>query len=340
MYSSHEQPSISAGAGWDPLQAVRLGGSAVNVGRFGLGTAFVGIAAAQGRADEALDAIRAALRAGVRYFDTAPLYGLGHAERLLGQALAGQTRGSFTVSTKVGRHPATDAGGKQVSVFDFSAAATMRSLEQSLARLQLDRVDIVLVHDPDDHYHEALTGAYPVLQRLRSEGVVGAIGVGVNDASLAARVIRDADPDCVLVAGRYTLLDQRAADEVLPLCAERGVAVLAGGVFNGGILAAPRPGAWYDYVPAPLEVLRRARRLQRLCARHGVPLRAAALQFPLGHRAVASVVCGCQRPEEVEDTLDMFKVPVPSEFWQDLISEGLLSAADPLPGSPGALRGD
>lgn len=331
MYSSPEQPSEGLGSGSDPVHGVRLGASPVTVSRFGLGTAFIGKAAAEGRTDEAQATVLAALGAGVRYLDTAPLYGLGEAERVLGQALAGRPRSSFTISTKVGRHPATDRGGKPVAVFDFSAAATQRSLEQSLARLQLDRVDIVLVHDPDDHYDEALTGAYSVLHRLRSEGVVGAIGTGVNHAALAARVIRDADPDCVLVAGRYTLLNQQALEELLPLCAERGVAVLAGGAFNGGILAAPGPGATYDYVPAAPEVLQRARRLEQVCERHGVPLRAAALQFPLGHPAVASVVCGCQRPAEVEDTLDMFRIPVPASFWKELVAEGLLRADVPLP---------
>jgi D-threo-aldose 1-dehydrogenase len=315
----------------DPAQVVRLRGTSVEVSRFGLGTAFIGTAAAPAEQDRAIAAVTAALRSGVRYYDTAPLYGLGHAERLLGRALAGQPREAFTVLTKVGRPVRPGPDGQPASVFDFSEAAALRSLEESLGRLGLDRADIVLVHDPDDYYDEAMSGAYPALRKLRSDGVVGAIGAGVNHAWLAAKVVRDANPDCVLVAGRYTLLDQRALDELLPLCAKRGVAVLIGGVFNSGILASPVDGACFDYAPASQKMLERARRIEEVCSRHRVPLKAAALQFPLGHPAVSSVVSGCRSPAEVEENLRMLRLEIPAGLWDDLRAEGFLHAEAPTP---------
>ena len=192
-------------------------------------------------------------------------------------------------------------------------------------------MDIALVHDPDDHYEEALAGAFTALQGLRSEGVVRAIGVGVNHAWLAARLVRDADPDCVLVAGRYTLLDQRALDELLPLCQERGVALIVGGVFNSGILADPVERAFFDSAPASREVITRARRLAEACARHEVPLKAAALRFPLGHPTVAAVLSGCRSVAEVEENLVLLRRRVPRGLWADLRAKGLVRDDAPWP---------
>jgi D-threo-aldose 1-dehydrogenase len=260
---------------------------------------------------------------GLRTFDTAPLYGSGLSERRLGAALRERPRDEFTVSTKVGRllRPGDSrrAGWHGAppfeAYFDFSYDAALRSLDESLERLGLDRVDIALVHDPDDHYDDALAGAFRALARLRDEGVVRAIGVGMNQTGLLCRFAREADPDCFLVAGRYTLLDRSAADELLPLCEERGIAVIAGGVFNSGVLA---DGDTYDYSPAPPAVLERATELRAICARRDVPLAAAALQFASRHPAVACVLVGCRSAEEVEADVRLFDLELPAGLWKEL----------------------
>jgi D-threo-aldose 1-dehydrogenase len=259
---------------------------------------------------------------GIRSFDTAPYYGSGLAERRLGRALRDRPRDEFVVSTKVGRllrpgEPGPDWPGAPPleAFFDFSYDAALRSLEESLERLGLDRVDVALVHDPDDHYDEALAGAYRALVRLRDERVVDAVGVGMNQCELLCRFARDADPDCFLVAGRYTLLDRSAADELLPLCAERGIDVIAGGVFNSGVLA---DGDTYDYAPASPAVIARAAGLREICARRGAPLAAAAVQFPLRHAAIASVLVGCRTAHEVEEDVRLFELELPEELWSEL----------------------
>jgi D-threo-aldose 1-dehydrogenase len=206
-----------------------------------------------------------------------------------------------------------------------------RSLAESLERLGLDRVDVVFLHDPDDHERQAYEQAFPALIELREQGVVGAVGAGMNQAGMLTRFVRDLDIDVVLVAGRWSLLDQRAATELLPTCAERGVAVVVGGVFNSGLLADPRPGATFDYAPAPPELVERARRLAAACAGHGVPLRAAALAFAAGHPAVTSVLVGARTPAEVADAVAMHAVPVPGELWAELVAAGLLPRHVPTP---------
>jgi len=292
------------------------------VGRLGLGTApLAGLYRAVD--DETAHAV--VLRAwelGIRNFDTAPLYGSGLAEQRLGAALRDRPRDAFTVSTKVGRllrpgEPASSWQGAPPleAYFDFSYEAALRSLEGSIERLGLDGVDIALVHDPDDHYHEALAGAYRALARLRDEGVVHAIGVGMNRCELLCRFAREADPDCLLVAGRYTLLDRSADEELLPLCAERGITVIAGGVFNSGVLA---DGDTYDYAEAPPAVRERATELREICARHDVPLAAAAVQFPLRNPAVAAVLVGCRTTHEVEEDVRLFELDLPQELWKEL----------------------
>jgi D-threo-aldose 1-dehydrogenase len=299
--------------------------------------------------EEAAAAIDAAWDAGIRTFDTAPHYGLGLSERRLGEALRDRPRDTYTVSTKVGRLlvPADGDGdgagdGDDLAngfavpatlrrVWDFSADGVRRSLEASLDRLGLDRVDIVLLHDPDDHAEQALDEAYPALERLRGEGVVGAIGVGMNQSALPARFLRETDIDVVLLAGRYTLLEQEGLTELLPEAAARGRSVLIGGVLNSGLLTDPAPGATYDYAPAPEPVLDRARRLKAVTERHGVPLRAAALHFPLGHPAVASVLTGARSTDEVRDTVEQLRAPVPAALWDELRAEGLLAPAVPVP---------
>jgi D-threo-aldose 1-dehydrogenase len=292
----------------------------IDLGQLGLGTAPLAGLYDAVEDDAAHAAVARAWELGMRYFDTAPYYGSGSAERRLGAALRGRPRDEYVVSTKVGRLLRPGSSGWHGSppleaYFDFSSDAALRSLEQSLERLGLDRVDVALIHDPDDHYDEALAGAYRALARLRDEGVVRAIGVGMNQTELLCRFARDADPDCFLVAGRYTILDRSAAESLLPLCEERGIAVIAGGVFNSGVLAG---GQSFDYAPAPPEVLASVESLRRTCARHSAPLPAAALQFPLRHPAVVSVLVGCGSAQEVEEDVRLFELELPAELWDEL----------------------
>ncbi|MFF6785197.1 aldo/keto reductase [Streptomyces sp. NPDC012510] len=294
--------------------------------------------------EEAAAAIDAAWDAGIRTFDTAPHYGLGLSERRLGAALGGRPRESYTISTKVGRllvENETVAGDDLANgfavpathrrVWDFTADGVLRSLESSLERLGLDRVDIVLLHDPDNHVEQALREAYPALERLRDEGVVGAIGIGMNQCAVPARFLRETDIDVVLLAGRYTLLEQEGLDELLPEAAARGRSVLIGGAFNSGLLIDPKPGVTYDYAPVPQPVLDHALRLKAVTERHGVPLRGAALAFPSAHPAVAAVLTGARSAEEVRDAVDLLGRRFPAALWDELRAEGLLSPNTPVP---------
>jgi aryl-alcohol dehydrogenase-like predicted oxidoreductase len=273
--------------------------------------------------------LAAAWTAGIRAFDTAPHYGVGVSERRLGSFLGGQRRDEFTVCTKVGRRlvpAAGDVEGEEgfygipplTRVRDYSREGVQRSLEESLDRLGLDRVDIVLIHDPDDFMEQAAGEAYPALADLRAQGVVRAIGAGMNSAAALAWLAERCDLDCVLVAGRYTLLDQAAAETLFPLCQRRGVAVLAAGVFNSGILADPDDGATYDYAPASPGPLARARRMRDACARYGIPLAAAALQFTVRHPAVTTAVVGARTAEEITADVSYLRRPVPDELWAEL----------------------
>lgn len=324
-----------------PDERVQLGRTRVSVSRLGLGTAPLGGMFEAVADADAFAVLEHAWNAGLRFFDTAPLYGMGLAEQRLGVALQGRPRDAFTLATKVGRvlragnSPESDQFWRGVPalhpVFDFTYDGVMRSVEESLQRLGLERVDLLHLHDPDDHFEEALNGAYPALDRLRSEGLVGALGAGMNQAEMLVRFAKEADFDCFLLAGRYTLLDQIGLRELLPLCLDRGIAIIAGGVYNSGILADPRPGAAYNYMPAPPELLDRARRLRSTCERHGVPLKAAALQFPLGHPAVAAVLSGSRSTAELEENLSMFRLEIPSGLWAELRADGLLPIEAPTP---------
>ncbi|MBL8688320.1 MAG: aldo/keto reductase [Rhodospirillaceae bacterium] len=329
----------------------RLGRSTVEVTRLGFGGAPLGnlfSVVAENAAEAALDA---AWNAGWRYFDTAPLYGHGLGERRIGAFLKSKPRDAYRLSTKVGRllEPQTGKvdGGAYVDVpnlapvYDYSRDGTLRSVEASLERLGIGRIDILLIHDIDRFTHrddqphrfkEAMDGAYPALADLRSKGVVGAIGLGVNDWRVAEDVARIADIDCVLLAGRYTLLEQEALASFLPLCVEKQVSVIAGGVFNSGILATgPKPGAVYNYGPAPQPILDRAAALERVCQAHGVPLAAAALQFPFADPAVATVVVGARASGEIEANTALLAHQIPSALWADLKAERLIAAEAPTP---------
>ncbi len=307
-----------------------LGRSTVTVGRIGLGTGPLGGLFAEVSDEQAHAALTAAWDSGIRYFDTAPHYGAGLAEERLGAFLADRPRGEFTVSTKVGRLLVPGAaeldagfhGGRdRVRVPDYSADGVRRSLSESLERSGLDAFDVVLIHDPDDHWEPAVREAYPALERLRAEGAVRAIGVGMNQSGMLSRFVTETDIDCILLSGRYTLLDRDATQDLLPRCQERGVSVLACGVFNSGVLADPRPGAFYDYAPASEDVLRRARRLADRCAAHGVALPAAAIAFPLRHPAVTGVILGARSADEVLHNADHAATPIPDALWAELDAE-------------------
>jgi D-threo-aldose 1-dehydrogenase len=339
----------------DPTeQTGPIGRGGVRPTRLGLGTAEIGGLFRPVAGADAARLLEHAWRVGIRSFDTAPLYGYGTAERRLGRALAARPRDAFVVSTKVGRllvprdavPPGADvdrqadgatedafyAGAPPVRVvFDYSADGVRRSLEESLRRLGLDRVDIAYIHDPDEHWQVAIDEAFPALARLREDGTVGAIGVGMNEASMLARFVREADPDILLVANRYTLLDQSALAELLPLCVERRVAVAIGGVMNSGLLADPRPGARFDYRAAPPELVDRARRLGDVCARHGVPLRTAAIRFPLAHPAVVTLIAGVRSIAHLDEYPAAMAATTPTALWEELRADGLIARDAPVP---------
>ena len=322
--------------GMAALDVRELGSSGVQVTRLALGTGPLGGLFTPVGDEQARATCDAAWELGLRFVDTAPHYGAGLAERRVGAALRERPRDELVLSTKVGRLLSPDAGEDDPAfteptglrrVWDFSRDGVRRSLEESLERLGLDRVDIVLVHDPDDHLDTAIGEALPALAALRDEGVIRAIGAGMNAAAPLERIVREADVDCVLAAGRLTLLDQSAVPGLLPLCRERGVGVIAAGVFSSGILADPGPDAHHDYAPAPEEVRRRVAAIAAVCERHDVPLATAALALPRLHDDVAAVLVGARSPEEVRANLDAFGADVPAELWRDLVAEGLLAEA-------------
>jgi D-threo-aldose 1-dehydrogenase len=333
------------------MRTSTLGRTHVAVTELAFGAAALGNLFTAVNDEQARATVDAAWDAGVRYFDTAPHYGLGLSELRLGEALRARPRHEFTVSTKVGRllRPRSEVLGDDLAtgfavpaaferVWDFSAYGVRSSIEDSLTRLGLDRIDVVYLHDPDDHEEQAFAQAYPELERMRAEGLVGAIGAGMNQTRMLDRFVRDTDVDVVLLAGRYSLLDQTGLTFLLPDAARRGVSVVVGGVFNSGLLADPKPGATFEYAPAPEALLTRALRFKAVCADHGVPLRAAALRFPLGHPAVASVLVGARSAEEARDAAAMADTPIPGELWNALRAESLLSWDAPLPASGGDLE--
>jgi D-threo-aldose 1-dehydrogenase len=339
---------------FEPTERRPLGRTGLSLTRLGLGAASIGGLFEAVSDDDAVALVERAWELGIRTFDVAPLYGYGAAERRLGRALAARPRDEYVLSTKVGRlvRPAdaipagADIDAQSLAgrddafyartdavrlVFDYSADGVRRSLEESLERLGLDRIDIALIHDPDDHWEQAIGEAWPALARLRDERTVRAIGAGMNQSAMLARFAREGDFDVFLLANRYTLLDQTALSDLLPLCVERGIGVLLGGVMNSGVLADPRPESRFDYRPAPPEVIERARRIAAVCERHGVPLRAAAIQFPLAHPAVASLIAGVRRIDHLEEYPAAMRRLIPAAIWTDLRAEGLLAAGAPVP---------
>jgi len=309
-----------------PISTATVGRTNLPVTRMGFGSVFIGMANVSD--EQAAATVRHALDRGITIFDTAPHYGNGLSERRFSAAFAEVDRDSYILATKVGKRIAPDG----TLSFDYSRDGALRSIEESLQRLQTDRIDIVHIHDSDNHEREALDEIFPALAELRSQGVIRAIGAGMNQWEMLARFAKQADFDCFLLAGRYTLLEQKALDEFMPLCAERNIGVFLGGVFNSGILATgARPGASYQYQAASPEILERVGRIEAICEQHGVPLPTAALQFPLAHPAVTSLVIGAKSPEEIDANLKAFDRAIPAALWEELRSEGLIAAQAPVP---------
>ncbi|TMS00602.1 aldo/keto reductase [Nonomuraea basaltis] len=319
------------------MRTDRLGRGAIEVTELGFGGGPLGGLFEPLDDDTAAGALAAAWDAGIRYFDTSPHYGIGHSERRIGEFLRTKPRAEFTLSTKVGRLlvPQEAAGRMDESfqvpathrrVWDFSRDGVRRSVEDSLARMGVDRIDMLFLHDAEQHFEAALRDGYPALAELRAEGVVGAVGAGMYDNVKLTRLVAETDVDVVMLSGRYTLLDQRALDDLLPACAERGVSLLAASIFNSGLLATPRPapGARFDYEPASAELLKRAHRIADVCEAHGVTLPQAAMAFPLRHPVVAGIVVGMRSSEEARRNAESFEAEIPELLWAGLRAEGLL----------------
>jgi D-threo-aldose 1-dehydrogenase len=336
------------------LPARRIGQTELEVSVLGLGGAPLGDLYERIPEQRAVATLEIAYQRGIRFFDTAPLYGHGLSEHRLGHVLRSKPRADLVVSTKVGRWLRPErgelvdrgqfAGGLNFqTVYDYSYDGTMRALEQSYHRLGMDRVDIALIHDVDIWTHgsaeayerrfrEAMDGAYRALDELRRSGVVRAIGVGINEVAPCVRFAKEAAFDCFLLAGRYTLLEQNGLNDLFPLAEQHGFSLLLGGPFNSGILATgATPGAKYNYKPAPPAIIKQVARIEAVCKRHDVPLAAAAIQFPLGQPTIASIVPGAVSPFEVERNAAYVDMQIPRSLWDELKAEKLLAADAPVP---------
>lgn len=308
----------------NPLPTNRVGRTNLYVPVIGLGTAHIaGYYGTPPSEERAVKIVQLALENGMNFFDTAPLY---RTEKYLGKALAGVPRASYVLATKVGRLPNPDGGQM---LFDFSRDGVLRSIENSLRDLNLDRVDILHIHDPDHHYAQALNEAFPTLAELRSQGVIKAVGAGMNQYQMLVDFARNADFDCFLLAGRYTLLEQHSL-QALNFFREKQISVFAGGVFNSGILATGViDKALYQYSPAPDHIKDQVMRIQAICTRYNVPLNAAAVQFVKAHPAVASLVLGADSPEQIISNRKTLDANIPAAFWADLRAEGLIAETSP-----------
>ena len=324
----------------------------IGLGGTGLGNMYRAV-----HTDAAVETVHAAYRNGIRYFDTAPVYGFGVSETRLGLAIQSLPRADIVISSKIGYDlvpipreelkPALwDQPGSFRAEFDYSRDAVMRSLEGTLKRLGTDYVDMVSIHDPDEAIHfgpgedpyarsrfrEAMDGAYPALDELRSQGVIKAVGVGINQWQMLSDFVVAGEFDYFLLAGRYTLLEHEPLATLLPLCEQRGTRIIIGGPYNSGILATGAvKGATFNTRPAPEPVLERVRRIEAVCARHKVSLPAAALQFPLGHPLVSSVIPGARSADELKQNLAYLGEDIPSSLWTDLRDSGLIAQGAPLP---------
>ena len=342
-----QMPEITTRTVKDGLSVTTMG-----LGGTGLGNMYRAVDPA-----DAIATVHAAFERGLRYFDTAPVYGFGLSETRLGEAVRSLPRREIVISSKVGYDlvPIAPSDLKPTlwdqppafrADFDYSRDGVMRSLEGTLNRLGTDYVDMVSIHDPDEaidfgpgqdprarsHFREAMDGAYPALDALRSQGVIKAIGVGINQWQMLSDFVVAGKFDYFLLAGRYTLLEQEPLDTLLPVCAARGTKLIIGGPYNSGILAVgAKAGATFNTKPAPPEILERVRLIEGVCERHGVALPAAALQFPLGHPLVVSVIPGARSIAELDGNLAYMRQPIPAALWANLKSEGLVAAAAPVP---------
>jgi len=335
-----------------PFEKRKLGRVDLDVTAFAFGTAPVGNIFRPITEQESEAMFSAAWDAGVRYYDTAPMYGHGLSELRTGQSLRWKKRDDFVLSSKVGRllkpaprrtidfAPWVDAAPFRME-FDYSYDGTMRAFEDSLQRLALERMDVCFIHDIDvftrgseqpEVFRQAMDGCWRALESLRSQGVVKAIGIGVNEWQVCHEALKQRDFDCFLLAGRYTLLEQDALDEFLPLCEKRGAAVVVGGGFNSGILATgAQPGAKYNYAPAPEDIMRRVASIEKVCAEYRVPLPAAALQFVVAHPAVPSFIAGTRTVAQLHQNLEWFAHSIPADFWMELKRQKLLREDAPVP---------
>ena len=301
--------------------------SGLQIPEFGIGTSPFGGLFASVSESAVADVISTSMEMGLNYFDTAPHYGMGSAEVRLGRNINHLPRSSFVVSTKVGRlivpsEKADDPGWENSTaaverIFDFSAAGIERSLLESLERLKMESVEMVFIHDPDGAADQAISEAYPVLERLRAEGIVKTIGIGITSNEIPTRFINETDIDVVLIALKYTLLDQSAATELLPTALKKGVSVIAGGVFNSGILTNPKAGATFNYEPASPEVLARAQKIEKFFLDRGVSLAQAALQFPMQHPAISAILVGCRSADEVTTNVALYNKEIDSHIWSE-----------------------
>lgn len=333
-----------------------LGRSGLNVTALGLGGAPLGDLYEKIPEERASATVAAALAQGVKLFDTAPLYGYGLSEHRMGHVLRQHPRESYVLSTKVGRYLQPEApakidrgqwvGGLNMQpIVDYSYDGAMRALEQSFQRLGVERIDILLIHDLDiwthgtreayeEHLKTAIGGALKALSKLRDAGTVKAIGIGVNEIEPCLRMMDAGDLDCLMLAGRYTLLEQEPLDTLLPQTEKRGVGILLAGPYNSGILATGAvPGAKYNYKDAPPEIMQKVEKIQAVCAKYDVPLAAAAVQFPLGHASVSCIVTGAVKPAEIERNKALITTKIPPDLWADLKRGGLLRADAPVPAS-------
>ncbi|MEW2046130.1 aldo/keto reductase [Streptomyces sp. NPDC005476] len=326
-----------------------IGSTPVEVTELGFGASVIGNLYRVTPANDAQAAIEAAWEAGIRYFDTAPHYGLGLSERRLGAALRSRPRDAYVISSKVGRLlvPNEEPRGVDTEGFvvrddlrrqwDFSRDGVLRSIEDTLKRTGLDRLDIVYLHDPDEHWRQAAGEAMPALAELRDQKVIGAIGAGMNQSAMLARFLRETAADVVMLAGRYTLLDQSALDDVLPTAEELGKSVVAVGVFNSGLLSRDRPaeGMKYDYQDASHALVARARAIAEVCAAHGTTLPAAAIAFPHTHPSTVNVTLGMRTAEHVARNAELNRQRIPEGLWDDLRVQGLIRSDVPAANGPG-----
>ena len=304
--------------------------SGLQIPEFGIGTSPFGGLFASVSESAVADVISTSMELGLNYFDTAPHYGMGSAEVRLGRNINHLPRSSFVVSTKVGRlivpsEKADDPGWENSTaaverIFDFSAAGIERSLLESLERLKMESVEMIFIHDPDGAADQAISEAYPVLERLRADGIVKTIGIGITSNEIPTRFINETDIDVVLIALKYTLLDQSAATELLPTALKKGVSVIAGGVFNSGILTNPKAGATFNYEPASPEVLARAQKIEKFFLDRGVSLAQAALQFPMQHPAISAILVGCRSADEVKINVALYNKEIDSQIWSEFDS--------------------